>query len=179
MSGEGPLRLADRPALRDRGAPARAQPGQGEAAHRPVRAARSPTTASSTFLRGRRRRPNPASLPRRDGCRAEHRRSMVPRRIRRDPNPLPGPTADRPLRAAGAKRKGAMLIAGVDEAGRGPLAGPVVAAAVIFETRRYPEGIDDSKRLTALARARAPVRPDHRQGRSCRSRWRAGRGSTA
>jgi ribonuclease HII len=53
-----------------------------------------------------------------------------------------------------AKRKGAALVAGVDEAGRGPLAGPVVAAAVIFETRRYPEGIDDSKRLTALARAR-------------------------
>src|SRR6202008_2413654 len=53
-----------------------------------------------------------------------------------------------------AKRKGATLVAGVDEAGRGPLAGPVVAAAVIFETRRYPDGIDDSKRLTPLARAR-------------------------
>jgi ribonuclease HII len=44
-------------------------------------------------------------------------------------------------------------VAGVDEAGRGPLAGPVVAAAVIFDRRRVPRGIDDSKRLTAEARA--------------------------
>jgi ribonuclease HII len=64
----------------------------------------------------------------------------------------PEPPNDRYERRA--KRRGALLVAGVDEAGRGPLAGPVVAAAVIFETRRYPEGIDDSKRLTALARAR-------------------------
>src|SRR5438270_6483090 len=44
-------------------------------------------------------------------------------------------------------------IAGVDEAGRGPLAGPVVAAAVILDRRRVPRGIDDSKKLTAEARA--------------------------
>ena len=43
-------------------------------------------------------------------------------------------------------------IAGVDEAGRGPLAGPVVAAAVILDRRRVPRGIDDSKKLTAEAR---------------------------
>ena len=43
-------------------------------------------------------------------------------------------------------------IAGVDEAGRGPLAGPVVAAAVIFEKGRVPRGLDDSKKLTAAAR---------------------------
>jgi len=43
-------------------------------------------------------------------------------------------------------------IAGVDEAGRGPLAGPVVAAAVIFESRRFPKGLDDSKKLTPKAR---------------------------
>jgi len=66
--------------------------------------------------------------------------------------PRPEPPSDRYERRA--KRKGAKLVAGVDEAGRGPLAGPVVAAAVIFETRRYPNGIDDSKRLTPLARAR-------------------------
>ncbi|HLZ77721.1 MAG TPA: ribonuclease HII [Sphingomonas sp.] len=36
---------------------------------------------------------------------------------------------------------------GVDEAGRGPLAGPVVAAAVILDRRRVPPGIDDSKKL--------------------------------
>ncbi|MDX2203465.1 MAG: ribonuclease HII [Hyphomicrobiaceae bacterium] len=49
-------------------------------------------------------------------------------------------------------------IAGVDEAGRGPLAGPVVAAAVILDPDRIPEGIADSKTLepeerTRLARA--------------------------
>jgi ribonuclease HII len=53
-----------------------------------------------------------------------------------------------------ARRRGARLIAGLDEAGRGPLAGPVVAAAVVFEGRRFPEGIDDSKRLTATERER-------------------------
>jgi ribonuclease HII len=44
------------------------------------------------------------------------------------------------------------LVCGVDEAGRGPLAGPVVAAAVIFEKGRYPRGLDDSKKLTEKAR---------------------------
>jgi len=46
------------------------------------------------------------------------------------------------------------LIAGIDEAGRGPLAGPVVAAAVILDVRRPVEGLRDSKLLTALARDR-------------------------
>ncbi len=41
---------------------------------------------------------------------------------------------------------------GVDEAGRGPLAGPVVAAAVILDRRRFPRGIDDSKKLDEEAR---------------------------
>ena len=40
------------------------------------------------------------------------------------------------------------LVAGVDEAGRGPLAGPVVAAAVILDPARTPPGIDDSKALS-------------------------------
>src|SRR6201995_5753967 len=40
-------------------------------------------------------------------------------------------------------------ICGVDEAGRGPLAGPVVAAAVILERKRVPKGLNDSKQLTA------------------------------
>lgn len=43
-------------------------------------------------------------------------------------------------------------VCGVDEAGRGPLAGPVVAAAVIFDGRRAPKGIDDSKKLPAPRR---------------------------
>ena len=45
-------------------------------------------------------------------------------------------------------------IAGVDEAGRGPLAGPVVAAAVVLDRKCIPEGIDDSKALTAAKRER-------------------------
>jgi ribonuclease HII len=45
-----------------------------------------------------------------------------------------------------------MLIAGVDEAGRGPLAGPVVVAAVILDAARPIDGLDDSKRLTANKR---------------------------
>ena len=48
----------------------------------------------------------------------------------------------------------ALPVAGVDEAGRGPLAGPVVAAAVILPERNIPRGIDDSKRLCASERAR-------------------------
>ena len=44
------------------------------------------------------------------------------------------------------------LIAGVDEAGRGPLAGPVVAAAVILDPRRRIAGLKDSKQLTATRR---------------------------
>lgn len=48
---------------------------------------------------------------------------------------------------------GTGLVAGVDEAGRGPLAGPVVAAAVILDPSNIPEGLNDSKKLTARARA--------------------------
>ncbi len=44
------------------------------------------------------------------------------------------------------------LVAGVDEAGRGPLAGPVVAAAVILDARYPIVGLDDSKKLTAKRR---------------------------
>ena len=44
------------------------------------------------------------------------------------------------------------LIAGTDEAGRGPLAGPVVAASVIFSPDVYIEGVNDSKQLSAMKR---------------------------
>lgn len=47
------------------------------------------------------------------------------------------------------------LVAGVDEAGRGPLAGPVCAAAVILDPDRPVEGLNDSKKLSA-ASARSP-----------------------
>ncbi len=63
-------------------------------------------------------------------------------------------TASRPdfsfesvVRAGGVSR-----VAGIDEAGRGPLAGPVVVAAVVFAAGRYPEGLNDSKKLTAKRR---------------------------
>jgi len=49
---------------------------------------------------------------------------------------------------------GAGPVAGVDEVGRGPLAGSVVAAAVILPAAGRPDGIDDSKRLTPAARER-------------------------
>ncbi len=48
-------------------------------------------------------------------------------------------------------------IAGIDEAGRGPLAGPVVAAAVILRPRRRIEGVADSKALSAGERTRLDV----------------------
>jgi ribonuclease HII len=50
------------------------------------------------------------------------------------------------------ERRGARLVAGVDEVGVGPLAGPVVAAAVVLPARVDLPGLDDSKRLTGLRR---------------------------
>jgi ribonuclease HII len=50
------------------------------------------------------------------------------------------------------RRAGAAMIAGTDEVGRGSLAGPVVAAAVILNLKDVPEGIDDSKKLTRRQR---------------------------
>jgi len=49
-------------------------------------------------------------------------------------------------------RKGMRSVAGVDEAGRGPLAGPVVVAAVILRPNFYIEGVTDSKMLSAAER---------------------------
>ena len=67
------------------------------------------------------------------------------------------------MRRAAPSLSGSARIAGVDEAGRGPLAGPVVAAAVILDPRRRIRGLADSKilppeervRLAVLIRARA------------------------
>ncbi len=50
------------------------------------------------------------------------------------------------------RKSGFQVIAGVDEAGRGPLAGPVVAAACIIPEGVFIRGVDDSKQLTALQR---------------------------
>ncbi|ETW96001.1 MAG: ribonuclease HII [Candidatus Entotheonella factor] len=53
-----------------------------------------------------------------------------------------------------ARQEGYARVAGVDEAGRGPLAGPVVAAAVVLPDDGAVEGLQDSKRLTARQRER-------------------------
>jgi ribonuclease HII len=59
------------------------------------------------------------------------------------------PTFARERRAMG---RGLLPVAGCDEVGRGPLAGPVVAAAVVLDPARVPRGLNDSKRLTAAER---------------------------
>ena len=53
-----------------------------------------------------------------------------------------------------ALARGHTIVCGVDEVGRGPLAGPVTAAAVILDPARIPEGLADSKVLTAARRER-------------------------
>ena len=50
--------------------------------------------------------------------------------------------------------RGIWPVAGIDEAGRGPLAGPVAAAAVILDPRKLPRGLNDLKRLTPRERER-------------------------
>jgi ribonuclease HII len=52
-----------------------------------------------------------------------------------------------------AHQRGALIVAGVDEVGRGPLAGPVTAAAVVLDPDRIPEGLNDSKALSEKRRA--------------------------
>jgi ribonuclease HII len=67
--------------------------------------------------------------------------------------PLKEPALKPSFRREGyARSKGIWPIAGCDEAGRGPLAGPVVAAAVILDPERIPRGLNDSKKLDAAAR---------------------------
>ena len=67
-----------------------------------------------------------------------------------------GTMRTRPLpdfaREAAAYARGVAPVAGCDEAGRGPWAGPVVAAAVILDPVRVPQGLDDSKRLSPARR---------------------------
>ena len=73
------------------------------------------------------------------------------------------PLGEEPLRPSfrrerAAMKRGIFPVAGCDEAGRGPLAGPVVAAAVILDPKRIPRGLDDSKKLDAEAREKLYAR---------------------
>ncbi len=61
------------------------------------------------------------------------------------------PSPDFTLERA-AMERGLLRVAGVDEVGRGPLAGPVTAAAVILDPDNIPAGLDDSKKLSAKRR---------------------------
>src|SRR5215475_12900407 len=61
-------------------------------------------------------------------------------------------------RERAAMKRGVFPVAGADEAGRGPLAGPVVAAAVILDPKRIPRGLDDSKKLDHAAREKLYAR---------------------
>src|SRR5574338_123751 len=69
------------------------------------------------------------------------------------PKPDPQLPLDEPVlrptfrRERRALKKGIWPVAGCDEVGRGPLAGPVVAAAVILDPNRIPRGLNDSKKL--------------------------------
>ena len=75
------------------------------------------------------------------------------RRSSSDSLPLPGEVIVPSFRfEKGLMRDGFDRVAGVDEAGRGPLAGPVVASAVILDPRNIPAGLNDSKQLTAARR---------------------------
>ena len=73
------------------------------------------------------------------------------------------PLAEPPLRPSfrrerAAMKRGVFPVAGCDEAGRGPLAGPVVAAAVILDPKRIPRGLNNSKKLTAPEREKLYLR---------------------
>jgi ribonuclease HII len=61
-------------------------------------------------------------------------------------------------RERAALKRGIWPVAGCDEAGRGPLAGPVVAAAVILDPKRVPRGLDDSKKLDPATREKLYAR---------------------
>ncbi len=65
-----------------------------------------------------------------------------------------------------AMRSGRKHVCGIDEAGRGPWAGPVVAAAVVLDPDRIPDGLDDSKKLSGEQREAlfAPIMATARVG---------------
>ena len=80
-------------------------------------------------------------------------------------------------RERGALKQGVWPVAGCDEAGRGPLAGPVVAAAVILDPKRVPRGLDDSKKLDAQTREKlhAKICASAQVSVACAPPWRIDR----
>jgi ribonuclease HII len=74
---------------------------------------------------------------------------MSRKELRKEPRLPLGEAPIRPTfaRERAAMKRGIFPVAGCDEAGRGPLAGPVVAAAVILDPKRIPRGLNDSKKL--------------------------------
>jgi ribonuclease HII len=83
----------------------------------------------------------------RNGNGAARRRAGTARLPLGDEEPRPTFRRER-----SALKRGIWPVAGCDEAGRGPLAGPVVAAAVILDPARVPRGLDDSKKLDRATR---------------------------
>ncbi len=73
------------------------------------------------------------------------------------------------------RRQGVVWLGGIDEAGQGPLAGPVFAAAVVLDPARPVEGLDDSKKLSEK-KAGGFIRSDYRAGRVLRDCQRLGGG---
>ena len=71
---------------------------------------------------------------------------------------MTAPTADLWQHEQAARQSGFLRVAGIDEVGRGPLAGPVMAACVILPDGFCLDGINDSKKLTERQRERAEVR---------------------
>jgi ribonuclease HII len=81
-----------------------------------------------------------------------HHRAMIRATPAIKPKKKPDAAAPTFSRERALIKRGIWPVAGCDEAGRGPLAGPVVAAAVVLDPKRIPKGLDDSKRLTAARR---------------------------
>jgi ribonuclease HII len=96
-------------------------------------------------------RPPPPRLTLRRRRALDRAMAVRPKPTQRLPlnEPALRPTFARERRAL---KKGIWPVAGCDEAGRGPLAGPVVAAAVVLDPERIPRGLNDSKKLDAAAR---------------------------
>lgn len=84
--------------------------------------------------------------------RAAPKASKASARTAKDLLPLDLPSGPDFAREKRIMRRGVTPVAGCDEAGRGPLAGPVVAAAVILDPKKIPAGLNDSKQLSKHAR---------------------------